>query len=96
MLRFRDIGVEQRPSGQPHVHDRERLCQSSPKRPGLGAEDAQQLILELQRGRPESRAKIEMNPQVRAFRARLVSEIREAEAKGWFLDFTLEFIAPPR
>lgn len=33
-----------------------------------------------------------MTPQVRAFRARLVAEVDEAEARGWFVDFTPEFI----
>jgi hypothetical protein len=63
---------------------------------GLGAEDAQQLIFEVQRGIPESRSQVEMTPQVRAFRARLAAEMGEAEAKGWFVGFTPEFIAPPR
>jgi|GEM_PF-2012844 hypothetical protein len=63
---------------------------------GLDAEDAQQLVVEVERGIPASRSKVKMNPQVRAFRARLVTEIREANAKGWFVQFTPEFIAPPR
>jgi hypothetical protein len=63
---------------------------------GLGAEDAQRLILEVARGIPANRSKVQMNQQVRAFRARLVAEIHEAEAKGWFVQFTPEFSAPPR
>jgi hypothetical protein len=60
---------------------------------GLDAEDAQQLLFEVLRGIPESASEREMNPQVRAFRARLVAEI---EAKSGIVELTLDFPAPPR
>jgi hypothetical protein len=63
---------------------------------GLGAEDAQRLIFEVQRGIPESRSQLEMTAQVRAFRARLFADIGDAEARGWFVDFSRELIAPTR
>jgi hypothetical protein len=63
---------------------------------GLDEEDAQRLIFEVQRGISESRSQLEMTPQVRAFRARLVADIGDAEARGWFVDFSPEFIAPTR
>jgi hypothetical protein len=61
---------------------------------GLGADDAQRLMVEVQLGIPASRSKLTMNPQVRAFRTRLVSEMAEANAKGWFVQFTPEFAGP--
>jgi hypothetical protein len=63
---------------------------------GLGADDAQQLMVEVQLGIPASHSKLKMNPQVRAFRARLVSEMADANAKGWFVQFTPEFVGPSR
>jgi hypothetical protein len=61
---------------------------------GLGAQDAQRLIFEVQRGIPASQSQVEMTPQVRAFRTRLVAEIAAAIAKGWFVDLTPELLAP--
>jgi hypothetical protein len=63
---------------------------------GLDPDDAQQLIFEVERGIPESGSKVEMNPQVRAFRARLVAEIGEAKAKGWFVEYPADPPSPPR
>jgi hypothetical protein len=62
---------------------------------GLSADDAQRLIFEVERGIPASRSKVKINRQVRAFRARLVTETRDVSAKGWVVQFTPEFIAPP-
>ena len=64
---------------------------------GLDADDAQQLMVEVQRGIPASRSKVKINAQVRAsFRARLVSEMHEFDSQSGNLDFTPEFVAPPR
>ncbi len=54
----------------------------------------QQLVFEVQRRIPAGRSQIEMTPYVKAFRARLKAEMGEATAKGWFVDFTPEFVAP--
>jgi hypothetical protein len=62
-------------------------------RGGLDSEDAQQLLFEVLRGIPESASELEMNPEVRAFRARLVAEI---EARGGIVEFTPDFPALPR
>ena len=63
---------------------------------GLDAEDAQQLIFEVERGIPASHSKLKMNPQVLAFRARLVTEMAEVRARGGFVQLAPELLAPPR
>ncbi len=63
---------------------------------GLDAEDAQQLIFEVERRIPASRSKVKMSPQVLAFRARLTTEMGEVRARGGFVQFTPEFLAPPK
>jgi hypothetical protein len=63
---------------------------------GLDADDAQQLMVEVQRGIPANRSKVKMNAQVRAFRARVVTEMREFDSQSGNLDLTPELVAPPR